>query len=261
LIRFLTFFAIAFSASAAGAISGIGGGIIIKPLLDAVSRLSAGEINFLSGAAVLSMSMVSLLRLKRNGVRLERKRGSALALGAVTGGLAGKELFNAALDFFSAPSLVKAVQSAILFCLTGAVFFYMLNKKNIKAKNINSVLFCILIGCLMGMLSAFLGIGGGPINIMLISWSFSMDSKTCAIHSLYTIFLSQAASLILTLISGRIPPVSPLSLAVLACGGVAGGLAGSAISGRMKNEHIDKFFSVILALVMLLSVYNFMVYI
>jgi uncharacterized membrane protein YfcA len=257
LIRLLVFFAIAFSASIAGAISGIGGGIIIKPLLDAVSHLSAGEINFLSGATVLSMSIVSLLRSKGSGVRLEGRRGSALAAGAVAGGLAGKELFNAALDFFSAPALVKAVQSAILLCLTALVFFYMLNKKNVRSKNINSILFCVLTGCLMGVLSAFLGIGGGPINIMVISWAFSMDSKSCALHSLYTIFLSQAASLILTLLSGRMPPVSPPSLAVLVCGGIAGGLAGSAISGFMKNEHVDKFFSVILAAVMLLSVYNF----
>lgn len=257
MIRLLVFFAIAFSASTAGAISGIGGGIIIKPLLDSSLLLSAGEINFLSGAAVLSMSIVSLLRLKKNGLRLEKKRGSALAAGAVAGGLSGKELFNLALRLFPSSSLVGAVQSAILLCLTAGVLFYTLNKKNITPGNINNIPCCVLAGCLMGLLSAFLGIGGGPINIMVISWAFSMDSKNCALHSLYTIFLSQAASLVLTLLSGRIPAVSPLALAALAGGGIAGGLAGSEISGRMRNEQVDKFFSVILGIVMLLSVYNF----
>jgi len=106
------------------------------------------------------------------------------------------------------------------------------------------------------MISAFLGIGGGPINIAVISWFFSMDSKTAALHSLYTIFISQGASFVLTILSTTAPVIKPAPLIALIAGGVAGGLAGSALSRRMKNIHVDRLFCVILMLVVLLAVRN-----
>ena len=52
---------IAFGASIVGAICGIGGGVIIKPLLDAFGIASVAEISFLSGCTVLSMSCYSVI--------------------------------------------------------------------------------------------------------------------------------------------------------------------------------------------------------
>ena len=52
--------AIAFGASVVGAICGIGGGVIIKPLLDSFGIASVSEISFLSGCTVLSMSCYSV---------------------------------------------------------------------------------------------------------------------------------------------------------------------------------------------------------
>ena len=48
-------------ATMIGAICGVGGGIIIRSILDAVSGLPISEIGFLSGCTVLSMSAASLL--------------------------------------------------------------------------------------------------------------------------------------------------------------------------------------------------------
>ena len=50
---------IAFGASVVGAICGIGGGVIIKPLLDAFGIASVAEISFLSGST--PMLVLSLL--------------------------------------------------------------------------------------------------------------------------------------------------------------------------------------------------------
>ncbi|MFR9254508.1 MAG: hypothetical protein ACLVJ6_02695 [Merdibacter sp.] len=46
------FFLISFGASIIGAICGIGGGIIIKPVMDAFGALDVSIINFLSGCTV-----------------------------------------------------------------------------------------------------------------------------------------------------------------------------------------------------------------
>lgn len=67
-------FAVALSAAAIGAITGIGGGIIIKPFVDAFGILPVSSVSFLSGITVLSMSVVSLLRGRGTGVQIDARR-------------------------------------------------------------------------------------------------------------------------------------------------------------------------------------------
>ena len=51
---YILFWIVSFGASIAGAICGIGGGVIIKPTLDAFGVLSVSTISFLSGCTVLA---------------------------------------------------------------------------------------------------------------------------------------------------------------------------------------------------------------
>lgn len=55
---------VSFFACTVGAICGIGGGIIIKPVLDATGVADVATINFLSGCTVLSMTLYSVLKAK-----------------------------------------------------------------------------------------------------------------------------------------------------------------------------------------------------
>jgi uncharacterized membrane protein YfcA len=255
-LQILAFLFIACFASTIGAISGIGGGIIIKPILDALSGQGPGEINFLSGSTVLAMSMVSLLRSRGSGIKLEPRRGTAIAGGAVLGGMTGKMLFTITLRFFLHAALIGIIQSLILILLTVTVLWYLKKKKTIRPRDIHNISFCLLIGLLLGMVSAFLGIGGGPINIMVISYFLSMDSKTAALHSLYTIFLSQAASFLLVFADGSLPPVDPVLVIAMIAGGISGGLFGSRIVRILNDDQVDRLFSIVLWLVILLSAYN-----
>ena len=47
---------------------------------------------------------------------------------------------------------------------------------------------CVLIGVFLGIMSSFLGIGGGPINFVVLFFFFSMSTKIAAENSLYIIF-------------------------------------------------------------------------
>ena len=49
-------FLISFIASTVGAICGVGGGVIIKPVLDLFGVASVSTVSFLSGCTVLSMT-------------------------------------------------------------------------------------------------------------------------------------------------------------------------------------------------------------
>ena len=55
---------VSFLASVIGSICGIGGGVIIKPVLDAWNLYSVSTISFISGCIVLSMSAYSVLEAK-----------------------------------------------------------------------------------------------------------------------------------------------------------------------------------------------------
>ncbi len=83
---YVLFAIISFGASVVGAICGIGGGILIKPTLDAFGVLSVASISFLSGCTVLSMSCYSILKAKTSGKSLvDTKVGTPLAIGAAIG--------------------------------------------------------------------------------------------------------------------------------------------------------------------------------
>ena len=67
------------TATIVGSISGIGGGVLIKPVMDASFPLTTSQISFLSGTTVLTMTIVSLLR-SRKDLKLDL-RTLMLALG------------------------------------------------------------------------------------------------------------------------------------------------------------------------------------
>ena len=110
------FFLVSFLASIAGAICGIGGGVVIKPVLDMLGLETVTTISFLSGCTVLSMSCYSVVRsLAKGDSGVDVRTGTPLAVGAALGGLAGKQLFDLVKSLFDNQSMVGAVQAG---CLT-----------------------------------------------------------------------------------------------------------------------------------------------
>lgn len=61
---------VCFFSSVVGAICGIGGGVIIKPVLDATGIMEVATASFLSGCTVLSMSRYHFIRTYE--VRIKR---------------------------------------------------------------------------------------------------------------------------------------------------------------------------------------------
>lgn len=259
-MQLLLYFMICILATTIGAISGIGGGVIIKPVFDAISGMPVAAISFLSGCTVLSMSIVSLLRSRGGDAKVEAKRGTFLAVGAAVGGLAGKAAFDVIKSMAGNDGLVGVLQSVLMIVLTGGVLIYVLNKKRIRTLEVQNAVACLLIGLLLGMLSAFLGIGGGPINLAVLYYFFSMDTKTAALNSIYIILFSQITSLASTFVQQNVPTVGLDILAVMIIGGVAGGFLGRAINKKMSAKQVDQLFIIILVLITLLSCYNLTVY-
>ena len=251
------YFIVSFSASVVGAICGIGGGVIIKPLLDFFGWAGVSTISFLSGCTVLSMSSYSVLKsLLAGEKRVDLHTGTFLALGAAAGGTFGKQLFSYVKALFPDPDTVGAVQALCLFIVTFGTLVYTLRKDHIRTHRTQNPAVCIAIGFFLGMMSSFLGIGGGPINLVVLYYFFSMDTKTAAANSLYIILFSQAASLIVTLATRTVPEFSWTALILMVAGGIGGGMAGRVINRRIDNRTVEKLFCVLMVIIMVICAYN-----
>ena len=91
-MEYLVIFLVCFLSSVIGAICGIGGGVIIKPVLDATGILAVTTVSFLSGCTVLSMSVVSMYKnmTAKHDFVFDKVFATVIALGGVVGGLACK---------------------------------------------------------------------------------------------------------------------------------------------------------------------------
>lgn len=256
LLREVMCFLISFLSSIVGAICGIGGGVVIKPVLDLFQVASVSAISFLSGCTVLSMSLYSVGRSMLGKERPKQlKSVIPLAVGASAGGLAGKYIF--ALLTQSAPGdTVGDVQSACLALITLATLVYTLNKHRIATINVQSPLASVAIGLGLGIMSSFLGIGGGPINLVVLYFFFSMDTKTAASCSLFIILFSQITSLAFTLLSGSVPSFRVLTLVLMILGGVAGGIIGRFVNKHISAKVVDKLFMGLIVLIVCISLFN-----
>lgn len=250
-------FLICFGASIVGAICGIGGGVIIKPVLDAFGIMDVTTLSFLSGCTVLSMTTYSVLRSKLSGSsRIDQSTGLPLAVGAAIGGILGKNLFQLVRSLSSNPDQVGSVQSICLLLVTLGTLFYTIKKEQIHTISVHSRFICIVIGLTLGIMSSFLGIGGGPINLVVLFFFFSMDTKTAAENSLYIILFSQITSLLSSIITGKIPDFSIGILILMASGGILGAVCGRIINKKLDSRAVDRLFIALMAVIILICIYN-----
>lgn len=254
---YLLIWLISFGASIVGAICGIGGGIIIKPVLDAFGVMSVSAISFLSGCTVLAMSCYSV---GKNKIccesSIDKKIGTPLAIGGAIGGVAGKSMFQSLSNAFSDKEMVGAVQALCLLAATLITLAYTMKKDVITTYQVKHKGICIIIGLCLGILSSFLGIGGGPVNLVVLYYFFSMDTKTAAANSLYIIFFSQVASLINTMLTKTVPEFSVVLLILIVLGGFLGGISGQSINKKIDGKVVDKLFKSLMVLIILINLYN-----
>ena len=111
------------------------------------------------------------------------------------------------------------------------------------------------IGVALGIMSSFLGIGGGPINLVVLYYFFSMSTKTAAQNSLYIILVSQITSIATTLFTKTVPEFEWLWLVLMVAGGIGGGVVGRLINKRIDNKQVEKLFVVLMFVIIGISCY------
>ncbi len=245
---------IIFAATFLGAFVGLGGGVIIKPLLDLIGYDSIDAVNFISSCAVFSMSISSTVKHIRAKTKFDYKFLITLSAGAVIGGITGSKLFDYLLMLFSNNTL-KSIQGFIL-CLLLVMSVIYINLKNAKSFRIKSPVCTALAGLLMGLIASFSGVGGGPINVAFLVLFFSLTVKEAAFYSIGIIFFSQLSKLITIFVSATVPDVSITTLAAAIIFAVAGGAAGAAMNKKSGENVIRKVFTIAVASLAFVNLYN-----
>lgn len=110
----------------------------------------------------------------------------------------------------------------------------------------------------LGFFASFLGIGGGPINVAVLTLFFSMSVKESAVYSVAIIFFSQLSKLITIFATAGFGPYAHQwkTLIFILPAAVIGGFIGSSLNRKSDDRIIRKIFVAVMILLVMLNIYN-----
>lgn len=256
-LEHLAVYAVCFLASLLGPLCGIGGGVIIKPVVDSLGLFPVAVVSFLSSASVLAMALATCLQNTIAGSwHVDIRSLVPIAAGSAVGGVLGKMGFASLAESLPDPEIVGGVQAVVLVALGAIVLVYTLRKHDVVSLGVSSAIARFAIGAAAGACWSFLGIGGGPFNLALLAFFFSMDSKPAAQASLFIIAFSQTAGVGYGILSGGAPAM-PMALLIGSCAAAVGGsVAGGALARRIESKEVDRLYLAALAVIIALSAWN-----
>jgi uncharacterized membrane protein YfcA len=235
-----------------GAVSGMGGGILIKPIFDWLAIDSMLNISLYATVAVFVMAIVSVWRQLRLGVRLPVRQLAWIIIASMIGGVAGNLVFQSLLQ--QAGEQTTLLWQISLTLLTLA-FTLLYTRNEWPTLRLTATKWHVISGLILGFLASFLGIGGGPINVAIFMWWFNWPIKNATVYSIVTIFFSQFAKL-LTISQTDLTVYDWSKLPYIIVAAIIGGLLGAQLSRWLSEEKTRLVFQGVIILVMLLNAYN-----
>ncbi len=248
-----------FSAGILGSLTGLGGGVIVVPML---TILFGVDIHIAAGASLISViatssgAASSYVREGYSNIRLGMFLEIATTIGAVFGALLAGLLPVKVISIVFASVLIYSVISSI-FCKKGNSSVITENKspaflklngdypspEGRKRYSVQNIPLGFGLSSFAGILSGLLGIGGGAIKVLVMERIMKIPFKVSATTSNFMIGVTATASAGIYLKNGYIhaPLVMPVMLGVL-----AGAVLGAKILTRASSKILKIIFSVII---------------
>lgn len=252
----LIYLMLAVFATTVGSLTGMGGGVIIKPLMDVLGDYNVQTIGIISSITVFSMALVSVTKQIKAKTKISFETAIPLAIGSVIGGFIGERILSYIVDVLGINGIVTVIQNIVLSILIFCVFLYMKNKNRIKGKALKGVFSSLAVGVFLGICSSFLGIGGGPINVALIIYLFSVNTKTATVCSLITILFAQISKLATIALTTGFAEFDLSVAPVMIIGAICGGFIGASLNKKCKEETVEKAFNCVQLLVLTITIFN-----
>jgi len=258
----------AYLAGLVGSLTGLGGGVVVIPLLTLVFHV---DIRYAIGAALLasiansSGAASAYIKEGITNIRLGMFLEIATTVGAVGGAIIAVYtptntiaiLFGAILLFSAAMTLRKKNMEALT---EGSTLSYKLKLNSsyptkygeveYKLKNIGAG-FSIM--TLAGVLSGLLGIGSGALKVLAMDSAMHIPFKVSTTTSNFMIGVTAAASAVVYLQRGYMDPgiAFPVMLGVL-----GGAFTGSKLLTRMDPKVLKYIFCVAITFVAAEMIFN-----
>ena len=250
----ILYFLVILIANTVGAISGMGGGVLIKPIFDFIGADSVASVSFFSTVAVFTMSLVSTIRQLQSGMKIKLFIVLNISLGAIIGGILGNNCFEFLLRHISSEDNLLLIQIFITILTLLFAFYY--NRKPFAAYHFASWFWYLLCGVFLGFLASFLGIGGGPINVSLLMLLFSFPIKEAAVYSIATIFFSQLAKILTITFTTGFYRYNMHMLYFIIPAAILGGLFGAKCSNLFSEKRVSFVFQIVILLVITINLFN-----
>ena len=225
-----------FAAGVLGSMLGLGGGVIVVPVLTFLGfspTVAASNSLF----AALSNAIASTASYSRQK-RIEFSLGIKLGLLSIPGTVLG-----AVISTDAAPGIFKILFGLVL--IASAAYVFLRKKLETGEKNLSKqmVVFAIGASFFAGIISAFFGIGGGIIFVPLMVAGMGMAMKKAAPTSQLILLFSSLSGVIVHSILGH-PDF--LQAGFLAIGSFIGGLVGARLSVDIKDRYLQILVSVVI---------------
>ncbi|GEN94044.1 sulfite exporter TauE/SafE family protein [Pediococcus ethanolidurans] len=251
---YITYALVIFFANVIGAIAGMGGGVIIKPILDVIGAHPLIQINFFSSVAVFTMAITSTYKQINLGIHLKKKFVFIISFGAIIGGLLGNTTFNWLEQVIANDHIINQIQViltilTLLFALGYSIAPYWHFR-------ITNLLLLMLIGMFLGWISTLLGIGGGPINVALLMLCCSFPIKEATVYSIITILFSQFSKILAVIFSGMIWSFDLKTLLFIVPAAAIGGIIGAKYSHVVDAQKVELVYRMAILLVISINLFN-----
>jgi uncharacterized membrane protein YfcA len=260
---FLVLFVTSIFAGVFGSIVGLGGGVVIIPVL---TLLLGVDIHFAIGASIVAIIATSsgaastYVRDKMTNVRvgmfLELASTSGAIVGAAVAAYTNSELleitFGAILLATLIPTLMKIGEdipkSPELVGLSKTLSLKGSYKEN-DGTEINYNTTRPLVGLsgiwVAGLLSGLLGIGGGAFKVLSMDLAMKLPMKVSTATSNFMIGVTAAASAGIYFARGD---VNPIIVAPVVIGILVGSAIGARLLLRSRNPTVRLLFAIVLAI-------------
>ncbi|PIN84500.1 MAG: permease [Nitrosopumilales archaeon CG15_BIG_FIL_POST_REV_8_21_14_020_33_23] len=227
-----------FAAGILGSMIGLGGGIIVVPVLTFLGfppTLAASNSLF----AAFSNAVASTFSYSRQK-RIEYSLGLKLGLLSIPGTVLG-----AYVSSDVAPAIFKVLFGLVL--VSSAVYIFLRKKIDTKEKTLSKQMIVFAIGAsfFAGIISSFFGIGGGTVFVPLMVVGMGMTMKKAAPTSQFILLFASLSGIIVHSILGH-PDFMQAGL--LAIGAFIGGLVGARLSLDIKERYLQFLVSSIIIL-------------
>ncbi|AXQ77753.1 sulfite exporter TauE/SafE family protein [Streptococcus chenjunshii] len=242
-------------ATAIGATSGAGGGAIIKPLFDLIGIDNATVIGIYATIAVFAMCLSSIYRHAKNGVTFDKKVLFGLSIGSVIGGILGEMVFKRLTQAVSNHT-VTLVQSIMLFIVLLSVLVFTQFRERLPKYRLMHFPTIVVVGMLIGALSVFLGIGGGPLNIIALVGMMSYTTKESAPYSIAMIFFAQISKVIKLVAAAPPENFRWILVPLIVVAAILGGHLGTIINHRSTDKQVNRIYAVLMTGLLIVCFYN-----